>query len=45
MDGQEEGEAADTMTEGDAAMMAMMGVANFGSTKVTINAAPSRSIG
>jgi len=33
MDGQEEGEAPDNMTEDDAAMMAMMGVAGFGSTK------------
>jgi len=33
MDVQEEGEAADDMTEEEAAMMAMMGVASFGSTK------------
>lgn len=44
MDGQEEGEAPDDMNEDDAAMMAMMGVAGFGSTKVNVSAASGRSI-
>ena len=35
-DGAEEGEAMDATNDDDAAMMAMMGMSGFGSTKVSL---------
>lgn len=41
---EEEGEAMDEVNDDDAAMMAMMGVAGFGSTKVCLFSNPVKSM-